>query len=193
MRRLLKKTVYVVVYLLVLPAGLASKLTHKATGNQIVYHFFSELFSLIPTTPVIAVRACFYKQTLKQCPLDIFIGFGSIISKIDSVIGRGVRIGGNTCVGRVELEDHAAIANDVSVLSGRYQHNFEDPSKWIHETDDRFAKIKIGKNTFIGDRSVIMASVGGYTVVGAGSVVVKEIPDHVVAVGNPARIVKNRK
>jgi maltose O-acetyltransferase len=53
--------------------------------------------------------------------------------------------------------------------------------------------ITIGDNAWIGGRSVICpgVSIGKNSVIGAGSVVVKDIPDNVVAVGNPCRIVKN--
>ena len=45
----------------------------------------------------------------------------------------------------------------------------------------------------MGDHSVVMADVGDHTIVGAGSIVVKELPAYVVAVGNPARVIRERK
>lgn len=50
----------------------------------------------------------------------------------------------------------------------------------------------IGNDSIIGVRSIIMPgiSIGNQTVIGGGSVVTKDIPDNCIAVGNPARIIK---
>jgi acetyltransferase-like isoleucine patch superfamily enzyme len=78
------------------------------------------------------------------------------------------------------------------VLSGRYQHNFTDPSRGVLSGSDQFSLVRIGAGSFVGENSVIMADIGPQTIVGAGSVVVKPLPGYVVAVGNPARIIKRR-
>lgn len=53
--------------------------------------------------------------------------------------------------------------------------------------------VTIGNNVWIGGNVVILpgVSIGDNTVIGAGSVVTKDIPDHVVAVGNPCRVIKD--
>ncbi|UCD94915.1 MAG: acyltransferase, partial [Candidatus Zixiibacteriota bacterium] len=66
------------------------------------------------------------------------------------------------------------------------------PIREIMSGDPEFTKVKIDRGTFIGDNCTVMADVGDYSVIGAGSVVVKDIPGHVVAVGNPARVIKER-
>ena len=52
--------------------------------------------------------------------------------------------------------------------------------------------VTIGDNVGIGGNTVIMPGVhsGSNTVIGAGSVVTKDIPDWVVAAGNPCRVIK---
>lgn len=52
--------------------------------------------------------------------------------------------------------------------------------------------VHIGKNCWIGSGALIMpgVSIGDNTVIGAGSVVTKDIPENVVAVGNPCRVVR---
>lgn len=52
--------------------------------------------------------------------------------------------------------------------------------------------ITIGDNVWIGAGTIVLpgVSIGNNTVVGAGSVVNKSLPDHVLAVGNPCRIVR---
>jgi acetyltransferase-like isoleucine patch superfamily enzyme len=119
------------------------------------------------------------------------MGFGSYVSKIDTEIGHKVMIGGRTIIGLAKIDDNAAIANYVCLLSGRRQHNFDDASREIGD-ETRFESVRVGRNTFIGDQSVIMADVGECTIVGAGSVIPKPLPAYAVAVGNPARVVKER-
>ena len=50
----------------------------------------------------------------------------------------------------------------------------------------------IGKNCWIGAGAVILpgVTIGDNTVVGAGSVVTKDLPANVVAVGNPCRVMR---
>lgn len=52
-------------------------------------------------------------------------------------------------------------------------------------------KIVVGANTYIGTRSIILpgVTIGKNCIIGAGSVVSKDIPDYSVAVGVPARVV----
>ena len=52
--------------------------------------------------------------------------------------------------------------------------------------------IKIGDNCWIGGSTVVLpgVSIGNNVVIGAGSVVTKDIPDNVIAVGNPCRVLR---
>ena len=54
-----------------------------------------------------------------------------------------------------------------------------------------YGKINIGKNCFIGCRSVILPNVtiGDNVIIGAGSIVNKDIPSNTVAAGNPCKII----
>jgi acetyltransferase-like isoleucine patch superfamily enzyme len=52
--------------------------------------------------------------------------------------------------------------------------------------------VRIGEGAWIGSAAVVMADVGRHSVVGAGSVVTKPIPDGVVAAGVPARVIRQR-
>lgn len=58
---------------------------------------------------------------------------------------------------------------------------------------DIFGKIKIGNNVHIGLNCIIMPNVtiGNNCIIGCGAVVTKDIPDNSVAVGVPARVIKN--
>ena len=54
-------------------------------------------------------------------------------------------------------------------------------------------EITIGDNVWLGGGVIVLAgvSIGDNTVVGAGAVVTKDLPADVVAVGNPARVVRS--
>jgi acetyltransferase-like isoleucine patch superfamily enzyme len=58
---------------------------------------------------------------------------------------------------------------------------------------DKFGIISIGDNVFIGNNSTIMpgVNIGSNCVIGAGSIVTKDIPDNSVASGVPARVIKS--
>ena len=53
-------------------------------------------------------------------------------------------------------------------------------------------RVELGENVFIGDRVMILkgVTIGAHSVIGAGSVVTGSIPSGVIAVGNPARVVR---
>ena len=55
----------------------------------------------------------------------------------------------------------------------------------------RYGKIKVGDDTFLGSGSIIMpgVTIGHNGVIGAGSIVTKDVPDNTVVAGIPARIV----
>lgn len=68
-------------------------------------------------------------------------------------------------------------------------HNFKDLSK-----SDKCPPIVIRDNVWIGANVVILPAVtiGRYSVVAAGSVVTKTIPDYSIVAGNPAKIIAKR-
>lgn len=193
MRKTIKTIIFCFIYVLILPFGGLSRLAYKLLGWTVPFHFFAESFSLIPVHFGLVIRAAFYCQTLKKCHRDLVIMFGSHFTKMDSIVGRRVIISGHTTIGLVDIADNATVGGHVSILSGRHHHNFSDVDNDVFSGESRFVMLSIGKNSFIGDNSTVMANVSRNSIVGAGSVVVNDIPDYVIAVGNPATIIKQRK
>lgn len=128
---------------------------------------------------------------LEGCSDDVQIGFGTTISHPQVRIGIGVYIGNRCTIGKAVIEDHVTIGCNVDILSGRRQHCFADPNRPIQTQGGEFKQIVVGANTWIGNSSVVMAEIGAHCVVGAGTVVVKPVPDASVVVGNPARLVRS--
>ena len=106
-------------------------------------------------------------------------------------IGSETRIGmSNVIIGPVTIGNSVIFAQNV-VMSG-LNHSYEDISLPISKQKEITAPITIEDECWIGANAVITAGVtiGKHCVIAAGSVVTKNIPAYSVAVGNPARVIK---
>ncbi len=107
------------------------------------------------------------------------------------IIGDRVRIGlHNTIIGPVHIGNDVGLAQGI-VVSG-LNHNFKNDPRPIFEQGVNTSLITIEDDVWIGANSTITAGVtiGRHSVIGAGSVVTKDIPPFSEAVGNPARVIK---
>lgn len=170
--------------LLALPFVLMTKFTR--------YVYVAELISLIPFRIGEIIRYYFYKNTLAACGDDVVISFGTIISYPSVTIGNHVWIGTYNIFGNVDIGDYAQISQGSHFLSGSHQYGFEDVTSPIKYQKGTPAKIKIGPDIWVGANATVMANIGQGCVVGAGSVVTKDIPDYSIAAGNPARVMRSR-
>jgi acetyltransferase-like isoleucine patch superfamily enzyme len=107
------------------------------------------------------------------------------------IIGDRTKIGlSNTIIGPVTLGNDIRLAQNIT-LSG-LNHNYEDINMPIHKQGVSTAPICIEDHCWIGANVVVVAGVtiGKHAIVAAGSIVTKDIPAYSVAVGNPARVIK---
>ena len=132
-------------------------------------------------------------MTLNSCGKDCFIEFGTWFSHRDVDVGSKVYIGARCIIGMAEIGDNVLIGSNVDILSGKNQHEFENLDRPINEQGGTFETIRIGEDCWIGNRSIVIADIGSGSVIGAGSVVVNEVPTLSVAVGNPARVISSRE
>ena len=91
-------------------------------------------------------------------------------------------------VGKVKIGDNAQIAPNVSIYTaGHPVHPDSRNSGYEYGI-----AITIGDNVWIGGNTCILpgVTIGNNVVIGAGSVVTKDIPDNVIAAGNPCRIIR---
>ena len=102
-------------------------------------------------------------------------------------IGDGVFI--NTGV-IVYSEVGVTIGNDVALANEVYV--MDTGSHGIEGNNPQAAAVSIGDGTWVGARSIVLpgVSIGRKVVVGAGSVVTRDVPDEVLVAGNPARVVR---
>jgi acetyltransferase-like isoleucine patch superfamily enzyme len=113
--------------------------------------------------------------------------------KANLSVGKGCVFGYNnhiTSVREVAIGDHVLTANNVYISDNL--HGYEDITKPIIQQPVRFKRaVEIGAGAWIGENvSIIGASVGKNSVIGANSVVTRDIPDYCVAVGAPAVVIK---
>lgn len=87
---------------------------------------------------------------------------------------------------------HKGVLTADKVYISDNLHGYENPD--IHIMNQPIIQkkcVEIGEGAWLGENvCVIGASVGRHCVIGANSVVTKDIPDYCVAVGSPARVIK---
>ena len=85
----------------------------------------------------------------------------------------------------IHIGEYSFIASGSIILSHDHVRRRDDGSYWMADT-------YIGKNVFIGLRSIVLpgVSIGDECCIGAGSVVTKDIPSNCIAAGVPAQIIK---
>ena len=109
----------------------------------------------------------------------------------DVLIGDHTRVGIHcTVIGPVCIGSHVNLAQGITVTA--LNHNFTDTSMRIDEQGISTKPVVIGNDVWIGANAVILpgVTIGKHCVVAAGAVVTKDIPDHTLVGGVPARIIK---
>jgi len=131
----------------------------------------------------------------------VFVGAGSWLQVLGSshsepaiVIGDGASIAGGCVLSAatsIRLGARVLIARNVYVAD--HMHAFEDASLPVLDQGiARIRPVEIGDGAWLGENVVVGPGVriGRGAVIGANAVVLEDVPDHAVAVGAPARVVR---
>jgi UDP-2-acetamido-3-amino-2,3-dideoxy-glucuronate N-acetyltransferase len=125
--------------------------------------------------------------------------FSHIMEK--SVIGENCNIGQNVVISpHVTLGDNVKVQNNVSVYTGVICEddvflgpscvftNVINPRSFISRKDE-YKPTRVKKGASIGANATIICgiTIGEYAMIGAGSVVTKNVPDYALIVGNPGK------
>lgn len=133
---------------------------------------------------------------------NIFIAKGSFVHK-ECNIGRHTRINSASHIGPCSIGSHCAIGGRLVVRSSNHEIKFANMQQKFQKSTvgssqsvaGLFEKpVSIGNACWIGDSVIVLPNVkiGHGAVIGAGSIVTKDIPPYAIAVGNPARVIRKR-
>jgi maltose O-acetyltransferase len=88
---------------------------------------------------------------------------------------------------RVRIGDYTLFGSGVQILTPVHPMNAE-----LRRREEYGTPIDIGADVWVGGAALILAGVriGSRTVIGAGSVVTRDVPDGVFAAGNPCRVIR---
>jgi len=116
---------------------------------------------------------------------------------LERLMSRGLRIGKGCNIVDIESvfwdPSHCYLISigDNCIISPNVRFIAHDASTKLFLNFTKFARINVKDNTFLGDSSAILpgVTIGPNAIVGAGAVVVRDVPPHSVVAGNPARVI----
>jgi acetyltransferase-like isoleucine patch superfamily enzyme len=109
----------------------------------------------------------------------------------------GIKIGDNTFISlgaKIDTQfGEIVIGDNVHITSGCVLLAHDGAIKQMKPGANPRGKIVIGNNVFIGVNAVVLMNVtiGDNSVIGAGSIVNKDIPANVLAIGNPVKVLRD--
>ena len=108
---------------------------------------------------------------------NVAIGEGTVVM-VGAVVNSSTRIGRHCIINTAASIDHDCQIGDYAHIS---------PNATLCGT------VSVGEGAQVGAGAAVIPNVhiGSWAMIGAGTVVISDIPDHAVAVGNPARIIKS--
>lgn len=191
-RLLVKKAVSVFSIFIAFPFYLIFRINSLFLDKETAFQGLSQLMSLWPGLPGNLMRKGFYRLTLRRCSSDCTISFGTIFSTPNCEIGRHVYIGAYCVISDSIIQDDVLIGSQVHIISGKHAHGFKGQAIPIRLQPTSRSIVRVGANTWIGNGAIIMANIGDGCILGAATVVTKEIGENSVAVGNPAKVIRDR-
>jgi len=151
----------------------------------------------IPTPVGDLARWAVLRLTLKRCAIPVLwiragtdIWWPSNISIGESFLNESLFFNG---YGGIEIGDHCLIGKGCSFFSGG--HNFQSLDDPIAEQGLMMAPIHLEDDVYLGINCIVLGNVriGRGAVVGAGSVVTRDVPPLAVVAGNPAKLIRYRE
>ena len=122
-----------------------------------------------------------------RCKLAVYKNASIVVG--DNVAMSGVVI---TSKKRIEIGDNTMIAPNVIIVDSDFHVSWPPEKRFDLVSPDQDQAVHIGRNVWIGINSIVLkgVTIGDNSIIGAGSVVINDIPANVLAAGNPAVVRK---
>lgn len=145
----------------------------------------------------ITINTLSYKDRMAKAIVKEFGENANIIPPFTCDYGCNVKVGDNTVINHsgvfldtneINIGKHALIGPKSGLYGAIHPFDVEARNEGI----EKAKIINIGDGAWLGGKVTVVpgVSIGKHSVIGAGSVVTKDIPDDVVAVGNPCRVIR---
>lgn len=145
----------------------------------------------------ITINTLSYKDRMAKAIVKEFGENANIIPPFTCDYGCNVKVGDNTVINHsgvfldtneINIGKHALIGPKSGLYGAIHPFDVEARNEGI----EKAKTINIGDGAWLGGKLTVVpgVSIGKHSVIGAGSVVTKDIPDDVVAVGNPCRVIR---
>lgn len=161
-----------------------------------IYSYFTNIFymlmELLPSFARNLIFKLVFKKVGRNCLLDYktYFRYPSRISLGDNVtINRDCALYASYMVEGVEIRigNNVALSPHVRIFTATHDYS-------TLCLNDAAASVIIGDYAWIGGGAIILpgVTIGEGAVIGAGSIVSRSVPPYSVAIGNPARVIKER-
>lgn len=131
---------------------------------------------------------------LYGCEINDNTKIGSFVEiQKNAHIGKNCKISSHTfiCEG-VTIEDNVFIGHNVTFINDRYPQACNDNGSLQSDNDWECIPTLVKSGASIGSNATILCGVtiGGKAIIGAGSVVTRDVPPNTTVAGNPARVTR---
>lgn len=160
----------------------------------LLFFFKNKIYFKKLEFPIFVYKSHFIenRKNIQFCK-NITIPQNCYISPIELVVGHNTWLGINAIIlGKVAIGSDVMIGPNVCIVGAN--HKIEDINKKMINSGLSIKGIEIKDDVWIGANSVVLDGVTIHkgAVIGAGSIVTKDIPEYAIAYGNPAKVVKYR-
>lgn len=133
---------------------------------------------------------------LYGCSIDDYSKVGTFVEiQKNATVGKNCKISSHTfiCEG-VHIEDNVFIGHNVTFINDKYPRSTNVDGSMQTDSDWKVVETWIKKGASIGSSSTILCglTVGENAIVGAGSVVTKDVPPNTIVAGVPAKPLKKK-
>lgn len=131
------------------------------------------------------------------CTIDDGSKVGAFVEiQKNSFIGKNCKISSHSfiCEG-VKIEDNVFVGHNVTFINDKYPRSTNEDGSLQTEDDWKVIQTLVCKFASIGSSATILCGVtiGEGAIIGAGSVVTKDVPPYTIVAGNPAKIIRKLK